>query len=74
MLCVRGGDKGPRLHRQEIVFPHEPDDSLMIDQQATPPQLCGDAPIAVPTPMRQGDLLDLVTHDHLFVQRLRFLQ
>ena len=37
MLCVRRGDKGPRLNGQQGVLSHEPGDALMIHQQAAPP-------------------------------------
>jgi len=66
--------KGPRLDGQEVVFAHEARHSLMIHQQAAPPEFGRDPSIAIPTSMRKRDLLDLRPYRHLLLQGLRLLQ
>lgn len=64
MLRVRRGDKGPRLNGQQVVLSHEPGDTLVIHQEATPrahltilyrdPTPPGGQPCAVAAPLETG--------------------
>jgi hypothetical protein len=74
MLRIDCDHKGPWLDGEQVIVLHEPCHSLVIDQQAAPPQFRRDSPIASLPPMRQRDLLDFVSHGHLFVQGMRLLQ
>ncbi len=67
-------DEGPRLNRQQVVFPQEPRHPFVVHEQTAPTQFRRDPPIAVPTPMRQRDLLNLGPHQHRFLHGLGLLQ
>jgi hypothetical protein len=73
MLRVRGGHKGPRLDRQQVVFAHQARHPLVVHQQAASPEFGCDAPITVSAPMRQCDVLNLGPHRHLLLQRVLLL-
>ena len=74
MLGIRGDHEGPRLHRQQVVFPHQPRHAFVVHQHPAPTQFCGHPAIAVAAPMLQHDLLDRRPHFHLFFHRLPLLQ
>jgi len=57
VIGIRGHHERPRLHGQQIVFPHDPQHTLVIDQHPLPPQLGADPPIAVSASMLDGNLL-----------------
>ena len=40
MIGIRGDHERPRLHGQQVVFPHQPRHSLVVDQHPAPPQFC----------------------------------
>jgi hypothetical protein len=73
MLRIGRHHEGSWLDRQEVVCPHEPRHSLVVHQQPAPPQFRRDVAIAIPTPMRQRDLLNLHPYGHLFVYGLGLL-
>ena len=64
----------PWLDRQQVVFPHKLRDPFVVDQEATPAEFRRDAPVAVPTPMCDGDPLNSRPHSHLFFLGLVYLQ
>ena len=74
MIGIRRDHEGARLNGEQVVFPHEPRHPFVVHQQAAPTQFRRDAPVAVPTPMGDGDLLNSRPHRHLFFYGLVRLQ
>jgi hypothetical protein len=50
--------ESPLSQGQQIVFPHHPQDPLVIHLHSSSPQLCTDPSIAIASAMFQGNLLN----------------
>jgi hypothetical protein len=57
MLGICGYDPRPFAFTEERILPHEAEDLLVIDEKALPPELAGDAPVAIARKFA-GDFLD----------------
>jgi hypothetical protein len=73
VIGIRRHHEGPRLNGEQVVFPHEPRDPLVVDQEATPTEFRRDAPVALPTPMCDDDPLHGRPHVHVFFYGLMLL-
>src|SRR5712664_1226334 len=62
------------LHGQQIIFPHDPHHSLVVDSHPPSTQLRRDSPVTVSATMFQSDLLNCRSYFHLFFHRVLFLQ
>jgi hypothetical protein len=74
MLRIGRDDEGPWLDRQQVVFPHEPHHPVMVHQHPAATEFCRDAPVTIPTPVRDSDSLNGRPHLHVFCHRLVCLQ
>ena len=75
MIGIGRDHEGPQLHGEQVVFAHEPHHPLVVHQHPAPTQFRRDAPVAIPTPMCDGDLLnECRPHRHLFFYGLVRLQ
>jgi hypothetical protein len=47
VLAIRGHDKCPRPHRQQVALPHDAHDLFVIHRHTSPPQFCCNAAVTV---------------------------
>ncbi len=75
MLRIGRDHEGRWLDRQKVVFPHQPRHPFVVGYQEAAPTECRcDAPVAIPTPVFDGDPLNGRPHVHVFVHGLVLLQ
>src|SRR5262250_2518634 len=73
-MGICGDHELPRLHRQQIIFPHDARHALVIGQHASSPQFRRNPTVTVAAPMFQHDLLDGRSQFHVFFDRGFVLQ
>src|SRR5512134_1527004 len=74
MIGIGRDHEGPRLNGEQVVCAHEPHHPFVVDQHPAPTQFRRDAPVAIPTPVCDGDSLNGRPHRHLFFSGLVRLQ
>src|SRR5437763_1054712 len=74
VLRLRGANKLAAAQRQQIIFPHQPQNPFPIDLKATLLQGAGHPPIAVAAPVLQGNALHLRPQFHILLYPMALLQ
>jgi len=74
MIGIRGNHERFRLHRQQVVFAHQPRHPLVIHRHPAAPQFRADSPISVAPFVFDKDLLDRRPDLHVLFDRFLLLQ